>query len=188
MSRKHGRDWDDDEYVVSFEDDGPVASGLGHRVRMFAAVISLRAKKVKRRMPRRPKFRRDPKTSDWYKWLFDTNSSDPEKFEGKRFRRKFRVPPAEILDLVDLIREDGRWSEACDASGERSIPLEILVMGGVRVLGRAETFDTIAEMSYVSEPTVQRFFHHFTEVVAAKFESDHGPPGTASSLQKVMDE
>lgn len=80
---------------------------VAKRMKLFAVALALRTKKASRRVvPRGRKFRRDPKSTDWYKWLMDTRSSNPETREGKRFRRKFRVPPAEVMNLCAILRDD----------------------------------------------------------------------------------
>ena len=42
------------------------------------------------------------------------------------------------------------------------VPTELKLLGVLRVLGRGACFDGIEELSGVSVPTMQSFFHNFT--------------------------
>ena len=56
------------------------------------------------------------------------------------------------------------WSAGSrDAAGNASTPLEILVLGALRYLGRAVTFDELEEHTGESEETHRRFFHVYIE-------------------------
>ncbi len=56
------------------------------------------------------------------------------------------------------------WSAGSrGAAGNASTPLEILVLGAFRYLGRAVTFDELEEQTGVSGETHRRFFHVYIE-------------------------
>ena len=53
-----------------------------------------------------------------------------------------------------------QWTTgSCDAAGNPSTPIELLVLGVLRYLGRAVTFDDLEEHTGISEETHRRFFH-----------------------------
>jgi hypothetical protein len=57
------------------------------------------------------------------------------------------------------------WHETMnpfDAAGRARIPTELKLLGVLRILGRATCFDGIEELSGISVPTMQTFFHSFT--------------------------
>ena len=57
-----------------------------------------------------------------------------------------------------------QWSVGSrDALGNASTPLQILVLGALRYLGRAITFDELEEHTGVSEETHRKFFHVYIE-------------------------
>ena len=53
------------------------------------------------------------------------------------------------------------FTDAKDSAGRAAAPLELLVLGVLRVLGRHFTFDDIAEATRLSESTCRVFFHEF---------------------------
>jgi len=50
-----------------------------------------------------------------------------------------------------------------DAVGNASTPIELLVLGVLRYLRRAVTFDDLEEHTGISEETHRRFFHIYVE-------------------------
>ena len=52
-------------------------------------------------------------------------------------------------------------AEACNAVGQMGVPLEILVLGSLRYIGRGWTFDDLEEATGVHEETHRRFLHVF---------------------------
>ena len=49
----------------------------------------------------------------------------------------------------------------CDATGKKSSPLELLILGSLRYLGRGWTFDDCEESTAISEEVHRKFFHQF---------------------------
>jgi len=106
-------------------------------------------KRVK--LVRRHKIRLAHLNSEWWKLFTSAKASDPSTRDGRKFRRRFRVPPSEVRWAVELVRKSKKWAEGPDAVGAYSIPMELLVMGSLQVLGRAVPFDLAAEGAHVSE-------------------------------------
>ena len=75
--------------------------------------------------------------STWGRMLMNPRTQDPtDKKGGVLFRRRFRVPFPVFLRLVALTRENNWFTERPDASGRRGAPLELKILGVLRVLGR----------------------------------------------------
>ena len=99
-----------------------------------------------------------------------------ESKEGKSFQLRFRVPFALFLILVawtqgwycyDAIHNPSGVREV-DAWGEKRVPVDLLVMGVLRILGRSTCFDGIEELSYISPTKMSSFFHQFTSQARSK--------------------
>lgn len=61
------------------------------------------------------------------------------------------MTPDVFLSIVHDARRSGRFSEEPDACGLAAHPLELKILGGLRVLGRASCFDCIEELNGISE-------------------------------------
>ena len=54
------------------------------------------------------------------------------------------------------------WFEgATDVCGVPSSPIELLILGSLRYIGRCWTFDCIEEATFISAKRHERFFHKF---------------------------
>ena len=122
-----------------------------------------------RKVEDRPRAKRvvvDYWAGPWGKMLKDPNLKLPGTRTERLFRRRFRVPYPVFCTLLAELREDveGNWGGR-DATrlSERVVPLELKLMGALRVLGRGEMFDTISELAGFGETTVRAFFHKFTK-------------------------
>ena len=84
----------------------------------------------------------------------------------KKFRRRFRIPYDSYIAFVEEARAKEwfpRWSRP-DAMGKACSPLELLILGAFRYLGRGFTFDDLEEATAISEEVHHCFFHKFIEV------------------------
>lgn len=110
----------------------------------------------------------DPQTarnSNWYRCYVEQSERcmDPRKKRGKKFRRRFRMPMKCFRELMGIIRDE-IWfdkAEKPNALGQDGAPLELLVLGALRYLGRGWTFDDLEDATGISEETHRRFFHNF---------------------------
>ena len=109
-----------------------------------------------------------PKSTSWYRLYVSHPNVDNPKFH-KQFRRRFRLPHHKFVELVNIFKEatneDGslsfrRWMSK-DAVGLESSPIELMILGALRYLGRGWTFDDIEEATVIDEETHRQFFHHF---------------------------
>ena len=84
----------------------------------------------------------------------------------KLWRRRFRVPFSVFLDLVKVCKDELIFGiDSCkqnDICGNTICPVEIKLMGVLRVLGRGWCFDDVAEASKMSLSVAQRSLiqHH----------------------------
>ena len=82
--------------------------------------------------------------SSWY-YNYVSNSDNYLKKAKIRvsFRRRFRMPHPAFVNFMSLIRYEDMFPtyENCNALGQIRVPLELLVLGSLRYLGRGWTFD-----------------------------------------------
>jgi hypothetical protein len=98
-----------------------------------------------------------PEDSSWYKMYVDNVLMLEDEHFQKKFRNRFRLPYKNYLDLVANCKEDehfDRWKNPL-----RSSPIELLVLGALRYLGRGWTFDDLEESAAVSQEVHRVFFH-----------------------------
>jgi hypothetical protein len=106
---------------------------------------------------------------------------------GKRFRRRFRVPFPIFEQIVELVRSQKWFAENSDCSGRAAAPLELKILGVLRVLGRGTCFDGIEELNLVSEECNRTFFHNFCEAFSQKYFHEYcHPPQTAEEIASTM--
>jgi len=101
----------------------------------------------------------------WYEdYVLSDKCKDRTSRAGKLFRRRFRMPWETYKTLVKEMRDDDWFAGKVGgqtALGLPGIPLELLVLGSLRYLGRGWTFDDVAEATGVSEETHRKFFRLF---------------------------
>jgi len=109
-----------------------------------------------------------PRNTLWYGLYVKNPLLNKPKFLRK-FRSRFRLPYHKFVELVELAKEamddEGdlffrRWMSA-DVTGIPSSPIELLILGSLRYLGRGWTFDDIEEATAISEEVHRVFFHIF---------------------------
>ena len=119
--------------------------------------------KVKKRLPfRRRKCGARPSylASNWAQMLLQRQCEDPSSKAGKLFRRRFRVPYPIFANIVTITREKA-WFREHDGIGRPSCPLELKILGVLRILGRGMCFDGISELTNIGEEAIRVFFHSF---------------------------
>jgi len=87
-----------------------------------------------------------PTESSWYNLHIDDPSLDLPRFHLK-FRKRFRMPHASFLELVETGNNNdrfARWKDGKkDAVGNPCAPLALLFLAALRCLRRAWTFDDL---------------------------------------------
>ena len=108
--------------------------------------------------------RTDYSMSTWARMLRDeaTELARPGSAAAILFRKRFRIPFPVFKILLARTRA---WHEKSqrDCSGRQRIPTELKLLGVLRILGRATCFDGITELSGISIPAMDSFFHKFTK-------------------------
>ena len=117
-----------------------------------------------------------PKLSLW--WLLYLQDPQPQcKNWSKSFRQRFRLPYNEFCKLLAMMRDSSndtyfqRWMTGEREGGCHSVrqkrkisPMELLLLGSLRYLGRGWTFDDLAESTFVRRDVHRCFFHKFCAV------------------------
>lgn len=143
----------------------------------------------------KPKKTRAPKSiyntdNQWSRMLNNESIADPKSSEGRKFRRRFRVPYALFKDIVGMAKEE-QWmpQKEADACGRKAVPLEMKVLAVLRVLGRGVCFDEVAEILTCSEEILRVFFHDFVKKFVTKcYDRYVKPPLSRDEIRKAMDE
>ena len=96
----------------------------------------------------------------WGLMLLDPALKEPESKEAKLFRRRFRVTYSIFLYIIDLCNKKAVFNTNRDYG---TVPIELKVLIGLRILGRGNVTDDIAEMSGVPPSSIARFFAQFVK-------------------------
>jgi len=101
-----------------------------------------------------------PRSAVWH--LAHAQGTPEDKLHDK-FRRRFCMPHSEFIVLLSEIKSDAAFAKwkGKDASGRLASPIELLLLGSLRCLGRGLTFDDLEEFTAMSEETHRVFFHAF---------------------------
>ena len=109
-------------------------------------------KRNNRRRKRKAYPRRSPKQSGWYvEYVLDERKEycDPSHRNYKKFTKRFVVDQPGVVEICNTIKnlpEDKRfWTDKCG----KSTPLELLVLGALRILSRNWTFDCVSECTNI---------------------------------------
>jgi len=106
-----------------------------------------------------------------------------------------------ILDMISSKKSEGlfdRWTQhdnSCYAERENNkkykkvSPIEILLLGSLRYLGRGWTFDDVRDVTYISRDFHEKFFHQFvTFGVTVLYPTNESVPQTVEELQDCENE
>ena len=145
--------------------------------------------KKKKFVPRLVYPKKDPKLSMWWEYVLGGTWADMTGRDGKAFRQRFRVTHEFFLNLVVRAKELFPNHAKRDAVGKKPAPIELKVLGVLRVLGRGVCFDDCAEATNMNKETHRRFFHSFCRKFASKYYSIYcrGPESDAE-LDSCMSE
>ena len=105
-----------------------------------------------------------PRISSWYILYVADPQINDDKFQ-RRFRIRFRVPHNKFLDLVQWVETHpyfDRWTSP-DAVGDLPSPVELLVLGVLRYMGRGWTLDDLEEATGIDRETHRQFLHVFLD-------------------------
>ena len=86
------------------------------------------------------------KESNWYREYVLNTSGNLFSVDNRK-AIKFRLPFSSFTEVMVDIRRD-KWfpnNEVCDCRGIMGVPVDLLVFGSLRYLGRGWTFDDLEE-------------------------------------------
>ena len=172
------------------------------QVSLWHSIVCTMQKKAKKRRAKRLaeikvieeiKVRRHRKWEDrpnymastWGRMLQSNRINDPtDRKGGKLFRRRYRVSYPIYLQIVDITRASGLFTESPDAAGNPAAPLELKILSVLRVLGRSYCFDGVEELIYISAEVLRLFFKKFCEYFAREnFARYCNSPSTPEKLR-----
>ena len=110
--------------------------------------------------------KKDPKTSNWWNdYVIDERGtfSDLSHRDGRLFAYRFSFSLISVRELVSKIKEkeENFWKKKYDAAGREASPIELLVLGSLRILTRNVTLDDLYEQTYISSEVHRFFFGKF---------------------------
>ena len=101
-----------------------------------------------------------PKESTWYKqYLVFGEKTVISNTSLKKFRLRFRLPYDQYWKLLHLVESNYAYFER--HLKRTSKPIELLLLGTLRYLGRGFTFDDLEELTAIGKETHRKFFHAF---------------------------
>ena len=145
-------------------------------------------RRAKKSRMRRPKYFIDPSSGVLRKltprislwWVLYIQNPDPNCTRwSKTFRTRFRLPYQSFLNILSMMVDedvDGmfcRWTQNAGPRKTVVSPIELLLLGSLRYLGRGITFDDIEEATFISRHVHRDFMHRFVsfgaKVMFAKY-------------------
>lgn len=101
-----------------------------------------------------------PENTAWYHDYVSSPNVNCKKFKQK-FHRRFRMSYYSYLKHLNDVKQDPlfkKWLElSTDCVGNQSSPIELLLLGTLRYLGRGWTLDDLHEQTTISEEVHRRF-------------------------------
>jgi hypothetical protein len=125
-----------------------------------------------------------PEQSMWYLMYVNNVLLATEEYLRVKFRERFRLPYEKYLDLVHDVKLHPHLFERWlghKINNVRCSPIELLVLGTLRYLGRGWTFDDIEEATAVGKDTHRNFLHCFTHYGSTVLASRYIVPPKSSA-------
>jgi len=114
--------------------------------------------------------------SAWF-MLYVENPDVTDSNFLKDFRRRFRLPYFSYKELLNDLKKNPIftrwWDFSCSAAGIPCSPMELLLLGSLRYLGRGWTFDDVSESTGISVDVVVNFFETFVTFGSGDFYDKH---------------
>ena len=144
--------------------------------------------KLKLFVPRKVEQRPIYSNSTWGQMLINPRIKDrSDKKGGVLFRRRFRIPYPMFEQIVQLIRKKKWFSEKPDITGRVGAPLELKVLGVLRVLGKGCCFDGIEELSFISAEVNRIFYNQFCTLFSLHlWDKFYSPPKTDAEIERTI--
>ena len=110
---------------------------------------------------------------------------------AKKFRNPFCLPYTRYTDILTQIKIDDRFKHWCGFKtyAKSTSPVELLLLGSLRYLGRGWTFDDMEELTAISISVHCKFFHAFIDFGCTTLYSVHvSTPVNLAEAQSNMAE
>jgi hypothetical protein len=130
--------------------------------------------------------------SPWGRLLLGSGSNangveDDDSSTGRLFRRRFRVPWSIYCKIVQMCKDKDIFGvRARDRCDQETIPVELRVLGVLRILGRGAVFDDIAELSGMSESSALRSFKMFCMNFSRTYYHEYVQVPSGERLKSVL--
>ena len=104
-----------------------------------------------------------PQESLWYRFYVRNFYIHEDVKLQKAFRLRFRLPYKQYLELVQQVQSNELFDRWCGSksNNKKVSPVELLVLGTLRYLGRGWTFDDIEESTAIDKDVHRRFLQVF---------------------------
>ena len=87
----------------------------------------------------------------------------------RKFRDRFRMPFSDWKKFVDKLNANEKFKKwrrgNTDCTGKPCSSIELLTLGALKLLGRADTFDNLEEVTYISNKVHRKLFEDFLSLV-----------------------
>jgi hypothetical protein len=99
----------------------------------------------------------------WYRFYVQNYYINEDAKIQKAFFLRFRLPYKQYLDLILLVKSDELFDRWCGSQSNKQkvSPVELLVLGSLRYLGRGWTFDYCEESTAIDKEVHRLFFQVF---------------------------
>jgi hypothetical protein len=115
--------------------------------------------KQRKRAPDNSRFKKYLDAGEEHRGTFDSIWNE-NTWEGKQFRRRFRLPFAMFDELCNEY-EDVDPRNSSDAFRNPKSNIRLLILGTLRVLGQALPFDSVEELNDISTDKNNKFLKEF---------------------------
>jgi hypothetical protein len=104
-----------------------------------------------------------PEESMWYTFYVRNFYITQDTKLAKAFRNRFRLPYPQFLQLVEDICSNDLFDRWCGfkSNNDKVSPVELLLLGSLRYLGRGWTFDDCEESTAIDQDVHRSFFRVF---------------------------
>jgi hypothetical protein len=124
----------------------------------------------------------------WGQLVRGDRVQDPNSYEGRTFRCRFRLPFRLYQFLVVICKAHKVFGEEKSASGVPAMPVELKVLGALRTLGRATLHDDVAELSGADKETHRKAFLLFINFVSSFMREEWIKIPEGEELEQVLKE
>lgn len=115
------------------------------------------------------------KHSTWWAMLAKGDCKVLGHPQNKMFQRRFSVPISMFKDIVEESRlwvlDNGKTlgEPGADCTGVEGVPLELKILGALRMSAKGCSFDAIAELGGMSISTMHTFYHFYWDRFVTTF-------------------